>query len=1199
MQQNALLWLTEFKESQSGLEYCLKRLFMVNDPAQVTFVVLQCIQETVTMRWAVLAPEVRALVRAETARWATDFLPGLAAAGAAQPQPFVANKFAGLYAALVLADYPAEWPDAFGLLLRALDRGPAVVDIFCRVLQAIDDEVVAPTISAPRAPGEPQSRGQDVKDSMRLHCVRDLAAAWHHILSTYVLSEPMLARAALKNIAQFVDWIDISLIANDTFVRVFFGLMKGEWGSTPGLAMLREPACACLERIVTKGSDPVEKLILLKQLDLAGVLATIPQPTGDLDFDMGLAKLSASMCNMLLEVIAKLEKQGNREALAEAGMLLDGIMPHLLLSANHACDAISRETFYALSAYGSKLAKSSGNLTAAQGDHIGGVCSVALNKSCLTGKAGSTLVSRADSGGPGSVLGYAQDLASARGPAMAGSGAGGAGGAGGRAPFGSISSSPTNPTTTSPSSATTTTTTTTNSTTITSNISSSSSSSTSSSAAAAAKPSAPHLSPGMMISPPPSSVTALDDTEFAEFRGDLMNIFRSFSKAGPVYVKKFMLGAVTRLLARLRECSYAEVEAVLLLIYTLPEAIPEFALNDSDPDFSAIVTQLVMSDISACASEAVMSRYLGIVGRYSKIVCANPELLRVALVGFVGDRGIRNPVPAIRSKACYFFQKFVKANRIFILPLLDELLSSVVSALDISGTSTNISPVLAPSKDPSLLSAGAGAGAGVGAGGAMGLFSGGGGSAAAAAAAAAAGGGSGAGVGVSGGGASMLVSPGLGAGSGAVPSLTLEPTSYALSLGRGSLAGAGPGGARSLRRGGGSALPSFADQVILFESLGQLIGGDGLPVAGKQAGYIEAVLVPLCVRVDELVHQHQQHPGSVDHVDLLVAQFISALGYVTKGFSTVTCDIPEVAVCLKRGLGTCISALQAMPESPAVLSKAIFFMHRMVSCLGEEILPTLHDAIRLLSATRSLKEMAEVARLCNQLSAKFKSRMVPLWDALVIPIVTRIFAVLAEGYPSVPEELENEQEELKRVYFVLLHTLYAYDCASVLVSPTNGPFLPHILSTILEGATTGSSTVQKLSFNVMAKLIEGWVEGASAEEAAGGAKPAATPFRDYAFQAIIPCTFAVPLSPRFDPDDAANGLVLSEIAGVHRAMAAKVGPLYARFLAEDFFPKANIPQDTAREFIERLASSDVRFKNFLRPLFIAIRASLNLGGGKQ
>lgn len=44
-------------------------------------------------------------------------------------------------------EYPDKWPSFWKELLGMLPEGPGVVDMFCRILSAIDDDVISLDIS--------------------------------------------------------------------------------------------------------------------------------------------------------------------------------------------------------------------------------------------------------------------------------------------------------------------------------------------------------------------------------------------------------------------------------------------------------------------------------------------------------------------------------------------------------------------------------------------------------------------------------------------------------------------------------------------------------------------------------------------------------------------------------------------------------------------------------------------------------------------------------------------------------------------------------------------------------------------------------------------------------------------------------------------------------------------------------------------
>lgn len=92
---------------------------------------------------------------------------------------FIKNKAAQIFALVFVRDYPKKWPNFFTDLLQTLSLGPTAVDLYIRVLLAIDSEVVDREIVHSKAEAD---RNTLIKDHMRESCVEALVDSWYHIL---------------------------------------------------------------------------------------------------------------------------------------------------------------------------------------------------------------------------------------------------------------------------------------------------------------------------------------------------------------------------------------------------------------------------------------------------------------------------------------------------------------------------------------------------------------------------------------------------------------------------------------------------------------------------------------------------------------------------------------------------------------------------------------------------------------------------------------------------------------------------------------------------------------------------------------------------------------------------------------------------------------------------------------------------------
>ena len=89
--------------------------------------------------------------------------------------------------------------------------------------------------------------------------------------------------------------------------------------------------------------------------------------------------------------------------------------------------------------------------------------------------------------------------------------------------------------------------------------------------------------------------------------------------------------------------------------------------------------------------------------------------------------------------------------------------------------------------------------------------------------------------------------------------------------------------------------------------------------------------------------------------------------------------------------------LQALPGNRALRGRVISFLHRMVECLGERLLPTLPAALAaLLPAAADAGEVGDVAALLQQLAARFRAALLPLL-AKACPHMPCPFLIPLEG----------------------------------------------------------------------------------------------------------------------------------------------------------------------------------------------------------
>ena len=331
LRSQAVAYCQQMKESPSIWRLCVDRL-SISDLSAVQFWCLQTIHDSIRLRYNCLdSAEIRFL---------RDFFISVACCGDSAAArllcsaPFIKNKFAQGFVALIKLEYPASWSSPFLDLISCLSKGEGVIDMFCRVLNILDDDVIS--MDYPRSNEDVSVSGR-IKDAMRIQCVPQIVRAWYDIVSLYPSSNPTIAAMVLDTMRRYISWIDIGLVANDAFVPLFFDLIISK--VLP--EQLRSSAAGCLLAIVSKRMEPKQKLGLLQSLQINRIFGLFVEDS-ESDLLSKLAALVTGYANEALECAKNLQS-GNMDRTSIE--LLEEALPSVLFAIQN-CESDS--TFNAI-----------------------------------------------------------------------------------------------------------------------------------------------------------------------------------------------------------------------------------------------------------------------------------------------------------------------------------------------------------------------------------------------------------------------------------------------------------------------------------------------------------------------------------------------------------------------------------------------------------------------------------------------------------------------------------------------------------------------------------------------------------------------------------------------------------------------------------------------------------------------------------
>ncbi|CAK9174016.1 unnamed protein product, partial [Ilex paraguariensis] len=314
LKSQAVSFCQQIKGTPSICSICIEKLCL-SKIVQVQFWCLQCLHEFLCVRYSSMSLEEKSFIRKSVFSMAC-FEGDNDSVRVLEGPSFIKNKLAQVLVTLIYFEYPLIWSSVFTDFLPNLSKGAVVIDLFCRVLNVLDDELIS--LDYPRSTEEVAVAGR-IKDAMRQQCVPQIVRAWYDIVSMYRNSDHELCTTVLDCVRKYITWIDIGLIVNDAFIRLLFELMLAD-----GLLdQLRAAAAGCVLGVVSKRMDPQAKITLLRNLQLSRVFGLVTENN-----DSELVSRVASLLTGYATEVLECSKHSNSEDAKGVSMeLLHEVLP--------------------------------------------------------------------------------------------------------------------------------------------------------------------------------------------------------------------------------------------------------------------------------------------------------------------------------------------------------------------------------------------------------------------------------------------------------------------------------------------------------------------------------------------------------------------------------------------------------------------------------------------------------------------------------------------------------------------------------------------------------------------------------------------------------------------------------------------------------------------------------------------------------
>ncbi|EGF81201.1 hypothetical protein BATDEDRAFT_87454 [Batrachochytrium dendrobatidis JAM81] len=432
----------------------------------------------------------------------------------------------------------------------------------------------------------------------------------------------------------------------------------------------------------------------------------------------------------------------------------------------------------------------------------------------------------------------------------------------------------------------------------------------------------------------------------------------------------------------------------------------------------------------------------------------------------------------------------------------------------------------------------------------------------------------------------------------------------------------------------------FDSQLYLFECAGHLISAD-LVEPSKRALLLGKILSPMIYVIESSMQQLLQGNPASQQITILLADTITAIGSVSKGFPDYVGDhlvansadiAPSSQSSIKRIMETqvvqifqevlhrILLVLERLSDSSLIREASRSSLQCMVGCVGPVILdhlPTFLSAGLLSSTTAT--ELIDFLPFIGLMIYKFKFSIADILVELWTPLREKIFLFLNQQAVGTDDIIQ--QISLRRSYLTLFTALFNSEMQAILTCSANVAHLSTTLMSIMLCLDENSDvTVHKLVFSLFSKMVYCWAGDDIQSSANAGTQQSGshasdghivkppvvgaargrdatlkrTPlngFNQFVFENILPIMFELPLRQSFNPADGQALVLLGEIASLHKVCVEVLGAEYVDFIAKNYLPSRGCPPETAQLFATNLLNLDKKeLKKYIQTFVQATRS---------
>lgn len=313
-----------------------------------------------------------------------------------------------------------------------------------------------------------------------------------------------------------------------------------------------------------------------------------------------------------------------------------------------------------------------------------------------------------------------------------------------------------------------------------------------------------------------------------------------------------------------------------------------------------------------------------------------------------------------------------------------------------------------------------------------------------------------------------------------------------------------------------------------------------------------------------------EQPQLTEGLCAVVTRRMSALAGLTKGYS---CRMnPSAVPVFEQSTTAVVAVAQRLAFQRGLRAKILVFLHRMVACIGERILPYEGQILPALLAAADATDADDVVQVLNQLMVEYGQDSLPVVDKLFLSVIDKYssMSVALESSSTatvttssavetaagvVAPHLQSERLSLHRQYLLFLQHVACFNCAATLFNPAHLHRLEEILySVVLVGISGGSAAGQGAQDT--GKINPSYLASTDSQDSAPVRKGALSIVNGLVSAWLMPPGISAAPAPSGVTSSPGGTLSSAAVAVVPNPPPAEVAQAFRSYLLDQALPRA-------------------------------------------